>query len=181
MKTLIRRRVLWRLIWVCTVCLCPKNGTLGLYGLKNFNITQYLWHKDKIIRRFIGQIHAVYLGAQQKRLNIGLLSRMANKWCLKSLKSISLGLMFSSGPIISLSDKHTWIVNLSSKMVNKFPRALNKVPHSLEKFHDNFGRCLTFAYQITGFFVCEMVNDMTHSIISFTKFSRVRKSRGNSH
>ena len=36
-KTLIRRRVLRRLIWVCTVCLCPKNGTLGLYGLK------YLW------------------------------------------------------------------------------------------------------------------------------------------
>ena len=29
----IRRRVLWHLIWVCTVCLCPKNGTLGLYGL----------------------------------------------------------------------------------------------------------------------------------------------------
>ena len=33
-KTLIRRRVLRRLIWVCTVCLCPKNGTLGLYGLR---------------------------------------------------------------------------------------------------------------------------------------------------
>ena len=33
MKTLIRRRVLRRLIWVCIVCLCPKNGTLGLYGL----------------------------------------------------------------------------------------------------------------------------------------------------
>ena len=32
-KTLIRRRVLRRLIWVCTVCLCPKNRTLGLYGL----------------------------------------------------------------------------------------------------------------------------------------------------
>ena len=30
MKTLIRHRVL---IWVCAVCLCPKNGTLGLYGL----------------------------------------------------------------------------------------------------------------------------------------------------
>ena len=29
-KTLIRRRILWHLIWVCTVCLCPKNGTLGL-------------------------------------------------------------------------------------------------------------------------------------------------------
>ena len=26
-------RFLQRLIWVCTVCLCPKNGTLGLYGL----------------------------------------------------------------------------------------------------------------------------------------------------
>ena len=24
-----------RLIWVCTVCLCPKNGMLGLYGLSN--------------------------------------------------------------------------------------------------------------------------------------------------
>ena len=31
-KTLIRR--MWRLIWVCTGCLGPKNGTLGLYGLK---------------------------------------------------------------------------------------------------------------------------------------------------
>ena len=33
MKTLIRCRALWRLTWVCTVCLCPKNGTLGLYRL----------------------------------------------------------------------------------------------------------------------------------------------------
>ena len=33
-KTLIRRRVLRRLIWVCTVCLCPKNEMVGLYGLK---------------------------------------------------------------------------------------------------------------------------------------------------
>ena len=35
MKTLIRRRVLRHLIWFCTVCLCPKNGMLGLYGLKD--------------------------------------------------------------------------------------------------------------------------------------------------
>ena len=33
MQTLVRRRILRRLIWVCTVCLGPKNGTLGLYGL----------------------------------------------------------------------------------------------------------------------------------------------------
>ena len=32
-KTLIRRLVLRRLIWICTVFLCPKNGTLGLYEL----------------------------------------------------------------------------------------------------------------------------------------------------
>ena len=31
---MIRRRILWRLIWVCTVCLCPTKRTLGLYGLK---------------------------------------------------------------------------------------------------------------------------------------------------
>ena len=34
-KILIRRRKTRRLIWVCTVCLYPKNGTLGLYGLTN--------------------------------------------------------------------------------------------------------------------------------------------------
>ena len=29
-----RRRILRRLIWVCTVCLCPKNGMPDVYGLK---------------------------------------------------------------------------------------------------------------------------------------------------
>ena len=32
-ETLIRRRIVWRLIWVCTVCLCPTKWMLGLYGL----------------------------------------------------------------------------------------------------------------------------------------------------
>ena len=32
-NTLTRCRVLRRLIWVYTVCLCPKNGTPGLYWL----------------------------------------------------------------------------------------------------------------------------------------------------
>ena len=32
-NTLIRRRVLRRLIWVCTVCLCSIKWTPGLYGL----------------------------------------------------------------------------------------------------------------------------------------------------
>ena len=37
-KTLIRRRVLRRLIWVGTVCLCPTKKTLGLYGLSVYTI-----------------------------------------------------------------------------------------------------------------------------------------------
>ena len=32
-ETLIRRRVLRRLIWVCVVCQCPTKRTLDLYGL----------------------------------------------------------------------------------------------------------------------------------------------------
>ena len=34
-RPLIRRCVLRRLIWVCTVCLGPKKGKLGLYGLSS--------------------------------------------------------------------------------------------------------------------------------------------------
>ena len=33
-ETLIRRHVMWRLTWVCTVCLCPTKRKLGLYGLR---------------------------------------------------------------------------------------------------------------------------------------------------
>ena len=35
MQTLIRRRILWRLIWVCTVCLSPFYGALGIDGLNS--------------------------------------------------------------------------------------------------------------------------------------------------
>ena len=31
--TLIRRLILWRLVWVCTICLHPTKRTPGLYGL----------------------------------------------------------------------------------------------------------------------------------------------------
>ena len=37
LKRLMRRLVLRRLIWVYTVCLGTKNGTLGTYGLINVN------------------------------------------------------------------------------------------------------------------------------------------------
>ena len=36
-ETLIRRRILWCLIWVYTVCLYPTKRTLGLYGLKFYH------------------------------------------------------------------------------------------------------------------------------------------------
>ena len=46
-ENLIRGRVLRRLIWLCTVCLCPKNNdAIGLYGLitlKNFVYWAYGW------------------------------------------------------------------------------------------------------------------------------------------
>ena len=28
-ETLVRRRILWRLIWVCTICLCPTKWSRG--------------------------------------------------------------------------------------------------------------------------------------------------------
>ena len=33
METLIRRRIVWRLVWVSTVCTCPTKRTLGLNWL----------------------------------------------------------------------------------------------------------------------------------------------------
>ena len=36
-KTLIRHRILWRLIWVCTVCLCPKKWDARLIWFKKEN------------------------------------------------------------------------------------------------------------------------------------------------
>ena len=32
---LIRRRILWRLVWICTVTLCSTNRKIGIYGLYN--------------------------------------------------------------------------------------------------------------------------------------------------
>ena len=33
-ENLIQRHIMWRLIWICSVCLCPTKRTLGLCGLK---------------------------------------------------------------------------------------------------------------------------------------------------
>ena len=36
-ENLIRRRVLWRLVWFCTVCRCPTRRTLDFYGLSRID------------------------------------------------------------------------------------------------------------------------------------------------
>ena len=41
METLVRRRVLRRLIWVCAVCQCPTKRALGLYGLNLGNFGSF--------------------------------------------------------------------------------------------------------------------------------------------
>ena len=38
LENLIRRRVWQRVIWFCTVCLCPTKRTLGLYGLNKIKL-----------------------------------------------------------------------------------------------------------------------------------------------
>ena len=38
LEIFIRHRFLQRLVWVCTVCLCPTKRLLGLQGLKEENI-----------------------------------------------------------------------------------------------------------------------------------------------
>ena len=57
MEALIRRRVLRRLIWVCTVCLCPTKRTLGIYGLVEtpflFTIFDKKIKSDKNIVKYI--------------------------------------------------------------------------------------------------------------------------------
>ena len=40
--TLVRRRILRRLVWVYTVCLCPKERTLGLNGLNKCLLERFI-------------------------------------------------------------------------------------------------------------------------------------------
>ena len=43
-NTLIRRRIMRRLIWVCTACLCPTKRTLDLYGSNDYQAGVSLYH-----------------------------------------------------------------------------------------------------------------------------------------
>ena len=45
-EILVRYRVLWRLIWVCTVCLCPTKRTLGLQPC-NYHVSNSIVHEIK--------------------------------------------------------------------------------------------------------------------------------------
>ena len=50
-QTQIRRRMMRRLIWVCTVCLCPFYGTLGINGLNCGHLI--LVNQSRISKYFI--------------------------------------------------------------------------------------------------------------------------------
>ena len=53
-KTLIRRRILRRLIWVYTVCPCPYDGALSINGLKSKEIP-FIYNQNEI-RLFIFEL-----------------------------------------------------------------------------------------------------------------------------
>ena len=57
-ETLIRRRVVRRLIWVCTVCLCPTKMTLCVYWLKT-GLTIYV-HSFSPIARHINHVSPMF-------------------------------------------------------------------------------------------------------------------------
>ena len=69
MKTLIRRRMMRRLIWVCTVCLCPTRGASGLFGLTVntgrratiIHIVSILKHPSMALRRYSSTLIHIYL------------------------------------------------------------------------------------------------------------------------
>ena len=60
-ETLVRRRILWRLVWICIVCLRPTKRTLGFYGSKEScaNSSESTLVKLPPCRtsHFIGQFH----------------------------------------------------------------------------------------------------------------------------
>ena len=60
-ETLIRRRNLWRLISVCTICQCPTKRTLGIYGLKcNYFAYTCISYELQKFRKYIVEI--IFLG-----------------------------------------------------------------------------------------------------------------------
>ena len=54
-ESLIRRRVLWCLIWVWTVCLCPTKSRLDLYGLRHTSKYQRLRHSKACFTSIVRQ------------------------------------------------------------------------------------------------------------------------------
>ena len=89
-ETMIRRLVLWRLIWVCTVCLCPTKRTLCLYvGLTIVmrNIF-YAQHSSTIVMLLTCSIPVVSMYFQSERETVWILIR------LLFLKPADLGLLF---------------------------------------------------------------------------------------
>ena len=48
LENLIKRRILRRLVWFCTVCRCPTKRTLGLFGLTLHIVVEFPMYIDTI-------------------------------------------------------------------------------------------------------------------------------------
>ena len=75
-ENLIRRRVLRRLIWFCTVCRCPIKRTLDLYGL--IRVTQIELRCKYIIRLRVSNLNFIslqLLGPRYKNFISNLLAK----------------------------------------------------------------------------------------------------------
>ena len=92
MQTLIRRRVLWRLIWVCTVCQCSSLGFTD-----NPLYTAFWRHSDRnsaaINNRYLDfvQMHGLILLVNDNHVDNTLkeifYSRILWVWCTQSSKN----------------------------------------------------------------------------------------------
>ena len=73
-QTLIRRPVLWRLIWVCIVCQCPKCPSPGFT-----DISLYQQHSDVTTKRIAPDIKKKKKKKKKKR-NVTLISYKQAVW-----------------------------------------------------------------------------------------------------
>ena len=69
-ETLIRRRVLRRLIWVCIVCLCPTKRTPLLYGLRRwYGVTAANHGKQTCLDSLLLQFPCVHTQVELRCVN----------------------------------------------------------------------------------------------------------------
>ena len=151
MKTLIRRRILRRLIWVCTVCLCPKNG------VKIRKIFSYFWQ----IRADWSDLKAILW------FQGNLLSKISLYDCIRLCRFFSVTVYLSHvtrKPVFGVCDQGPVvqnIISLTKSLVNDSLSLLVCLKSSVliffaEKMWGAFAlqKLLTFFWQKMAVFLC---------------------------